>query len=352
MPSVRIGSVATAVPETRVTQDDAREYSQRFFRGKLRSLQRLLPVFENADIESRYLSVPKAWFDTPKTLEEKNDTYIRVATALSAEVGRKALDAAGVEARDIHQVLFVSSTGFSTPSIDARLVNRMGLDPHVIRSPLWGLGCGGGAMGLSHAYRYLLGNPTHRVLLIAVELCSLTFHFQDFSKSNLIALALFADGAAAVVLGGEESGLDAKATIRATRSTTWPDSLDVMGWNFLNEGMQVVFAKGIPAIVREKARENIDSFLGDAGVARDEIRHWIVHPGGLKVIEAYLEALSLPPEALATTRDVLRRFGNMSSATVLFVLEACLQNGTEPGDLGLLTALGPGFSAENLLLSF
>jgi alkylresorcinol/alkylpyrone synthase len=352
MPGAHIGAGATAVPDTRVTQKDAREYSRRFFKGRLRSLDRLLPVFENADIDSRYLSVPKAWFDSPKTLEEKNHTYIRVATDLSKTVSLRALAKAGVDPEDVHQVLFVSSTGFATPSIDARLVNELGLNRHVMRSPLWGLGCGGGAMGLSHAFRYLLGNPTHKVLLIAVELCSLTFHFGDYSKSNLIALALFADGAAGVVLGGEESGLDPVATIETTRSTTWPDSLDVMGWNFLNEGMQVVFARGIPAIVREKSEENIDSFLHDAGATREDIDHWIVHPGGLKVIEAYKEALSLRPRAMATTRRVLRDYGNMSSATVLFVLEACLRNGTQPGDLGLLTALGPGFSAENLLLSF
>ena len=183
-------------------------------------------------------------------------------------------------------------------------------------------------------------------------MCSLTFHFQDYSKSNLIALALFSDGAAGVVLGGAEAGLEPVATIEASRSTTWPGSLDVMGWNFLNEGMQVVFARGIPAIVREKAEENIDTFLHDAEVTREDVDHWIVHPGGLKVIEAYEEALALRPRAMATTREVLRDYGNMSSATVLFVLEACLRNGTQPGDLGLLTALGPGFSAENLLLSF
>ena len=168
MAGVYIGSVTTAVPGTRVSQADAREYSKRFFRGKLRSLDRLLPVFENADIDSRYLSVPKSWFDSPKTLQEKNDTYIRVATALSAEVAREAMARAGVLPEEIDQVLFVSSTGFATPSIDARLVNELGLNPHVMRSPLWGLGCGGGAMGLSHAYRYLRGNPDHRVLLIAV----------------------------------------------------------------------------------------------------------------------------------------------------------------------------------------
>jgi len=352
MPAIRIGSVATVVPDTRVTQKDAREYARQFFGGRLRSLERLLPVFENAEIDSRHLSVPKSWFDAPKSFREKNDTYIRVATELSARVSRKALASAGVDPGEIHQVIFVSSTGLSTPSIDARLVNVLDLSPHVLRSPLWGLGCGGGAMGMSHAFRYLLGNPTHRVLLITVELCSLTFHFGDFSKSNLIALALFADGAAAVVLGGEESGLRPVATINQVRSTTWPDSLDVMGWNFLNEGMQVVFAKGIPAIVRERAAENIDEFLHQAGFSRREVDHWIVHPGGLKVIQAYEEALALKRPELDSTRKVLRRFGNMSSATVLFVLEECLESGPMPGELGLMTALGPGFSAENLLLTF
>jgi alkylresorcinol/alkylpyrone synthase len=257
-----------------------------------------------------------------------------------------------VEPGEIDQVIFVSSTGLATPSIDARLVNELGLDPHVFRSPLWGLGCGGGAMGLSHAHRYLLGNPTGRVLLVTVELCSLTFHFQDFSKSNVIALALFADGATSVVLGGERSGIEPVATIDGTRSTTWPGSVDLTGWNFLNEGMQVVFAKEIPAIVKETSREDIQAFLAENGIGLPDVDHWVVHPGGLKVIEAYEEALALSPRAMDDTREVLRRFGNMSSSTVLFVLEACLRNGTRPGGVGLLTALGPGFSAENVLLGF
>ncbi|MBZ0266006.1 type III polyketide synthase [bacterium] len=348
-----IASVSTAVPSTRVTQVDARDYAARFFEGKLRSLSRLLPVFEHADIDSRYLAIPKSWYEEEKTFLEKNNTYIEWATRLGAEAGQSALQKAGLQAKDVDHIMFISTTGLATPSIDARLINVMGLSPHVNRTPIWGLGCAGGAMGLSQAWHWLKGNPDKIVLMIVVELCSLTFHFHDYSKSNLIALALFADGAAGVVLGGKDSGLKG-AEILDTRSTLWMDSLDVMGWNFHNEGMQVVFSKAIPGIVNKKARTNIEEFLKLKGKTLSDINEWIVHPGGLKVIEAYEDSLDLSKEALRHTRKVLKNYGNMSSATVLFVLEECLRSldtaEQSENKLGLLTALGPGFSAENLLI--
>jgi alkylresorcinol/alkylpyrone synthase len=198
------------------------------------------------------------------------------------------------------------------------------------------------------------GDPKAVVALVCVELCSLTFHFEDFSKSNFIATALFADGAAGVMVVGDDKAAEARGpAILAAGTTTWPDSLDVMGWNFDAVGMQVVFSHAIPQIVREKVLENTSEFLAANEAGFSDIRHWIAHPGGMKVIEAYEQTLPMLHCAMTHARAVLRENGNMSSPTVLFVLEHLMTSGdTSAGDLGILTALGPGFSADNLLLRF
>ena len=201
-------------------------------------------------------------------------------------------------------------------------------------------------MGLSRASELIAAEPEAKVLLVAVELCGLTFQFDDWGKSNLVATALFGDGAAAVILSGEGDGPE----ILGTQSTTWPDSLDVMGWNILNEGMQVVFARAIPTIVRERARQNFNDFLASHNVSLADITHFLIHPGGAKVIEAYKEALCLGSNQLRLSEEVLRDHGNMSSATVLYILERFLREKNN-GDksLGLISALGPGFSSELIL---
>jgi alkylresorcinol/alkylpyrone synthase len=298
--------------------------------------------------------MPPGWFLSPKTFPEKNNLYLDWSTRLGAEVVASCATSSGIALRDITHIIFVSTTGLATPSIDSRLVNVLGLSPHIVRTPIWGLGCAGGAAGLGLAYRMASGDPQAVVVLVCVELCSLTFHFEDFSKSNFIATALFADGAAGVlVVGDGRSAVARGPAILAAGTTTWPDSLDVMGWNFDAVGMQVVFSHAIPQIVREKVLENTSEFLDANDVAFPDIRHWIAHPGGMKVIEAYEQTLPMPQCAMTHARAVLRENGNMSSPTVLFVLARLMASGgIAEGDLGILTALGPGFSADNLLLRF
>lgn len=347
----RIVSVVSSPPKHHVPQQLAKEYARQMFDGKLPSLHRLLGVFDNSGIEARQMCVPPDWFYEPKSFVEKNNTYIEQATNLGTDAARKALAAAGVEPEQVGHLLFVSTTGFSTPSIDARLINELGLSPNITRLPVFGLGCAGGAMGLSQAAQYVRAHPDQVALLVNVELCTLTFQFHDYSKSNFVALALFADGIAAAVIAGAESGLEGPE-ILDSQSTIWPDSLDVMGWNFLNEGMQVVFSRRIPTIVREKARDNIDMFLNRHDLQVSDIEQFILHPGGMKVIEAYEEVLGLENGRTMPTREVLRRHGNMSSATLLYVLEEVMRSDPRENSLGLATALGPGFSAESLLLRF
>jgi alkylresorcinol/alkylpyrone synthase len=346
----KIQTVATAVPSTRVDQSLAQDFARQMFAERVPELERLLPLFANAGIETRYFAAPMDWFFTTHDLAEKSAMYVREATQLSAAAANQALTQAELAPEQIDYVIYVNTTGLATPSIDARLINVMGLRHDVRRTPIWGLGCAGGAAGLSHAHHYALAHPGARILVITTELCGLTFLPDDSSKSNLVATALFGDGAAAAVISGDDvagPGL----TVRGTRSRFYPDSLDVMGWTVLQEGLQVVFAHRIPRIVAETAAEDIGAFLADFELKIADIEAYLLHPGGAKVLNAYQEALALEPAQLDLPRGVLRDYGNMSSATVLFVLERYLaEHGTDNGGHGLVTALGPGFCSESLLL--
>jgi alkylresorcinol/alkylpyrone synthase len=352
----KIAAVTTAVPPHVVLQDQARTFAERYFRLHRRDVERLAAVFEHTGIEKRHICVPSDWFEASRSFEEKNALYIDWATRLGVDVVRAGAEKAGVPTSEITHIVFVSTTGLATPSVDSRIANVLGLSPHIVRTPIWGLGCAGGASGLSLAYRLAKGDPQALIALVCVELCSITFHFGDFSKSNFVATSLFADGAAGVLVAGDERAASIQArgpAINASLSTTWPDSLDVMGWNFDSVGMQVVFSRAIPQIVQEKARTNCGKFLSSQGLDFDKIDHFVAHPGGAKVIEAYQEALPLRPCAMTHARTVLRDYGNMSSPTVLFVLDRLLDSGApKDGDHALLTALGPGFSSEQVLLQF
>ena len=294
------------------------------------------------------------WFAENHTLEEKNRIYIESATDLTEQASRKLMAETGISPEQIDSIFCINTTGLATPSIDARLINKLGLRRDIHRIPIWGLGCAGGAAGISHAYHYLLGHPTERVLVTCAEMCGLTFMPDDMSKSNLVASALFGEGAAVVLLAGDE--VDSPGVqIVDTASRFYPDSLDVMGWNVVSRGLQVVFAQRIPDIVEANSRADIDEFLQAHQLDLSDIDSFIFHPGGMKVVEAYEQALALTDGELALSREVLRDFGNMSSVTVLFVLERALarQNHAHGGGkYGLISALGPGFCSESVLVKF
>ncbi len=352
MTHARLVGVQSNPPPYYLDQSEILGFAREFFAGRLNGLDRLLRTFENAEIDSRNLCVPISWFAEPKTFQQKNDTYIEQSVELSAGAISKLLRRFDLAPDEVDYLVFVSSTGIATPSIDARLIGKLGMRPNTKRIPIWGLGCGGGAAGLAHVNDLLRGTPKAKALLVNVELCSLTFQFNDFSKSNLIATALFADGVTAALLVGAESELSG-CSIIADGTTLWPDSLDVMGWNLQNDGMQVVFSQSIPTIVKEKMRDCLDSFLDDNRLSLADIDHFLIHPGGRKVLEAYVEAFGKPPEAFSLSADIIRQYGNCSSATVMLVIERFLAEGKyQPGDLALVTALGPGFSAANLILRF
>lgn len=350
----RILSVGTAVPPYEVQQEEAKDFARGLFGDVFSDIDRLLPVFDHASIQKRRLSRPREWFEKDHPFSERNEIYVETACRLGEEAVRRCLDSVGVSPDQVDHLYFVSTSGLSTPSIDARLVHRLGMSSHVKRTPIWGLGCAGGAAGLARACEYARAFPESRVLLLTVELCSLTFRRNDHSKSNLVATSLFGDGAAAALIAGDRAQIPRVPSLRPrmldTMSTTWPDSLNVMGWEVTDDGLKVVFSRDIPTIVQKEVRPVVDRFLRRSGLSLEEMDRIIAHPGGMKVLKAYEQALNLPDRALDHARSVLSDFGNMSSATVLFVLERELQGSHAPGTYGLLTALGPGFSSEWMLL--
>lgn len=354
-------SIAEAVPPYEMKQNQISAFSRELFSESFKDIDRLLKAFQNGQIEKRHFVKNIDWFKQDWSFEEKNNTYIESAVRLGKEAIEKCLSSSFFLKRDIAMeeidaFFFISSTGIATPSIDARIMNHLPFHPHVKRIPIWGLGCAGGASGLSRAYEYCLAYPHAKVLILSVELCSLTFQRNDLSKSNLIGTSLFADGVACALMVGEDVDINrmrnqkTSPAIIATQSTLMPDSLEVMGWAVKNEGLFVIFSRDIPDIIEKWLKPNVSSFLEENQMELLDIEHFIAHPGGKKVLEAYVNSLGIPPSMNNLSLDVLKNFGNMSSATILYVLKRFMEQNLKDGSFGLATALGPGFSSELLLL--
>jgi len=352
----RIVALATAVPHHTLSQADARGRIGGQFAASLGSQSRLLDVFANARVAERQVCMPLDWYLADHDFAEKNALYVEHAVRLAGEAAQRAVRAAGLGPRDIDRILFVSSTGIATPSVDALLATELGFRSNVRRTPVWGLGCAGGAAGLAQAAEFARADPSARVLLIALELCSLTFQRHDHSKRNLIAAALFGDGAAAVIVAGKDvppspNPGTRRLSVLASASTLWPDTRDLMGWRVDADGLTVLLSRDLPAFVRREVRPSLQPFLDRQGLKLEEIAHMVAHPGGVKVLDAWAESLDLPADAFRHAQDVLREHGNMSSPSCLFVLERFLAGGEiHEGQLALVSALGPGFSAEFVLL--
>ncbi len=344
--------IETIVPPFVYRQEVAGEFARQLFGGSAINVARLLPIFKHAEIDQRHFCMPAEWYGQEHSFSEKNRLYTEQAVALASAAVRRLCAQHQLTPQEIDHLFFVSTTGIATPSIDAHLVNTLSLRPSVRRSPLWGLGCAGGVAGLSRAADWLRAYPDKRAVVIALELCSLTFIRRDFSKSNFVATSLFGDGAAAALLVGDASPLDGLRGIRilASDAITWRDSLEVMGWEMNDHGLKVLFSKDIPTIVRESARPAIQQFLAGQGMTLDDVSDFLSHPGGAKVIAAYTEALDIPPHKTKYMWQVLRDYGNMSSATVLFVWHEYLKSADyKSGNHILATTLGPGFSSEMIL---
>lgn len=304
--------------------------------------------------------MPPEWYRAAHTFEERNMLYVELATAYSVEVIKRCLTNSSFLQRDIRveeidAIIFVSSTGISTPSIEARVMNQLPFSDRTVRLPIWGLGCAGGAAGVSRAYDYCKAYPRACVLVVCVELCSLTFQKDDFTKSNLVGTSLFADGAACVLVCGDEVEFQVDKPVPHIigRASKWlPDSENVMGWDVKNSGLHVVFSKSIPHVILNWMRPFIEEFLQEFELTPAQMTNFVAHPGGKKVLTAYEEALGLSQLHTAIARDILKKHGNMSSPTVLYVLEQFMQKSNPEGTFGLLVALGPGFSGEVVLLEW
>ncbi len=316
-----------------------RARATRLFASAGDEVKHLLPVFENAGIETRYSCVPIEWYDEDAGWKERNRIYLDNAVALLEQVTRACLDQAALPAEAIDAIVVVSTTGIATPSLDALLMERLGLRRDVQRLPIFGLGCAGGVLGLARAGALARAAPDSRVLFLVVELCALCFRKDDFSKSNIVATALFGDGAAGMILSSDGEG----PRIGPAGEHTWPQSLDIMGWSVEENGLKALFSRDIPALVRGKLRSAAESFLARNGLSLDDI-----DPGGAKVLTALETAFGLADGTLVEGRRVLKDYGNMSAATVFFVLERVLRHRIRRRML--LSALGPGFTAGFLVL--
>ncbi|MFC4351380.1 type III polyketide synthase [Fodinicurvata halophila] len=342
MIDIALKGLGTALPQHRLLQSDAFTLARDMFQNRFPDFDRLASVFTNAGIESRPIAMPLDWYLEPRGWDERNAAYVEVASQLFAQAACNALVAAGIKAADVDAIITVSSTGISTPTLEARVASELGFRPDVLRVPVFGLGCAGGLSGLALGVQLARANPGAYILVVAVELCTLSFRKDTLTKANIVATALFADGAAAVVLTA------ARACDRYIVGTgcqhTWPATLPIMGWDVASDGLEVVFDRDIPSFIRSQISHVVDSFLERLSLTREDIARFSFHPGGTKVLEALEATLNIKPRSLDLERDVLRDHGNMSAPTVLFVLDRLLANSPTDG-INLMSALGPGFSA-------
>jgi alkylresorcinol/alkylpyrone synthase len=350
-----IAAVGTALGRHPYDQETITAIFGRHVVGEDASAMKVLErLHANTGVRTRHLALALDDYPELDGFTAANDAWIRVGVELGAEAVRRALDVVGLEARDVDLVMTTTVTGVAAPSLDARLVQPLGLRTDVKRVPMFGLGCVAGAAGVARVHDYLLGHPDDVAVLLAVELCSLTVQRDDPSMANLVASGLFGDGAAAVLMVGERRaqtlGL-AGPTVVASRSRFYDDTERVMGWDVGSSGLRIVLAASVADVVRSNLGSDVKGFLADQGLDVSDVRHWVAHPGGPKVVDAVCEALGLPESALDATRSSLAAVGNLSSASVLHVLADVLAaHPRGSGEAAVLLAMGPGFCSEQVLL--
>ncbi|MCX7363371.1 MAG: type III polyketide synthase [Alphaproteobacteria bacterium] len=338
-------SLATAVPRHRLAQSDAAELAREAFAHRFPDFGRIARVFKTTGIQSRYVIKPIEWYLDPMGWPERTAAYLEGAQDLFVAAAEKAMAAAGCKASDIDCVVTVSSTGIATPSLEAHVADRIGFRADIERVPVFGLGCAGGVNGLAIASRMAQARPGSTVLMVAVEICSTAFRLDKLTKANMVATALFADGAAACVLRTADSG---GIEIEGAAQHMWPDTLNIMGWNIDDQGLGVIFDRDIPPFAHEKVGPAVGGMLQRLGTARCSIDRFACHPGGAKVITALEQTLHLEQGTLDHERSVLSDYGNMSAPTVMFVLERLMAAGLPKRTV--MTAMGPGFSCGVLSL--
>jgi len=349
---MQIVSAASAFPKHYYPQEQLLEALQEYWGDQVTNPHVLRRLHRHVGVDGRFLSLPKEEYTKMRTWGEANDHWIRTARELGEKAVSSALKGAGLKPTDLDAFFFTSVTGISSPSIDALLINQLGLCRNIRRVPIFGLGCVAGAAAISRAADYVRAYPGQVAVVLSVELCSLTLQREDVSMANLISAGLFGDGSAAVIVAGADCGLSGP-TILATRSVFYPQTEEMMGWNVSERGFRIVLSKEIPGLVRKNLAHDVDDFLAERGLTRPDIGNWALHTGGPKILEATADALGLKNGELDVSWECLRRTGNLSSASVLVVLEEVMKNRRPaPGTVGLLAAMGPGFCSEFVLLEW
>lgn len=321
-----------------------------YWNGRLENPKLLERLHSRTCVDGRFLALPLDEYYKLNEWGDFNRAWFRAAEELGSQALCRALTRSGVDPSQIGALLFMSITGVASPSVDARLMNRMGLSPNIRRMPIFGLGCVGGAAGIARAADYVRAYPNQVAALISVETCSLTLQRDDLSIANLISSGLFGDGAAAVLVAGDDFEAPGPEII-ATKSIFYPDTEDVMGWDISEKGFRIVLSPEVPDVIREHLGQDVDEFLSEHDITRHSIGTWILHTGGPKILEATQESLGLNKEALAASWECLRKVGNLSSASVLVVLEDFMtKRRPASGTWSVLAAMGPGFCSELVLL--
>lgn len=342
-----IGLIAleTASPPFELAQDDVLQAALTHLGERYPLIERLAPVFANAGIRTRQAVRPIEWYLEPRGWPERSEAYLQGALDLFCDAAGKALEAAGLTGAEVDVIVTASTTGIATPSLEARALTRMGFRSDAARVPVFGVGCAGGATGLALAARLAAAQPGATVLFVTVELCTLAFRNEGIGPADVVATALFGDGAAACVLRAGDAGF---AQVASYAEHTWPDSLDVMGWRVGEAGLGVVLSQSVPVFVQKKLRPAADAMLAAQGLTMADVDRFICHPGGAKVVEALETALDLGQGALDVEREVLRDHGNMSAPTILFILDRIRRRGLP--SRSVMAALGPGFTASTVTL--
>ncbi len=348
---MKIAAVASALPVHYYDQATLTRYLREVvWRDAPAVLRRLDALHDHVQVDGRHLAFPLERYAEFTTFGDFNDAWISAATDLAQRALTLALERAGLAVQDVDAIVFTTVTGLASPSIDARLVNRMGLRRDVKRMPLFGLGCVAGAAAVARAADFVRGDPRAVVAVVSVELCSLTVQRGDTGIANVIASGLFGDGASCAIVVGADRAANGP-TIVATRSVFYPDTEEVMGWRISEKGFSLVLSSAVPKVARERLGPDVDAFLADLKLTRRDIASWVCHPGGPKVLEGARDSLGVTDEDLALSWESLKKVGNLSSASVLLILEqTLLRRRPLPGKLGVMLAMGPGFCSELLLL--
>jgi len=347
---MKIAAAATAFPEHWYPQSELTDRLVTLLDIEPQRAERLRSLHDNCGIDGRHLVLPLDAYSDLGGFTGANRAWLEGAIALGEASCREALKRAGVRPDEVDAIFFSTVTGLASPSVDSRLITRLGLRNDVKRTPMFGLGCVAGAAAVSRARDFVQGNPDAVALVLTVELCSLTLQTDDHSVANLISVGLFGDGAAAAVIVGDGRSSDGPEIVD-TRSVFYPETEDVMGWNIGAHGFRIVLSAEVPTVARERVPQDVDAFLQSHDLQRADIARWIAHPGGPKVLQALQDGLGVDEHALAISWQSLARAGNLSSASVLMILaETLKQRPADPGELGVMLAMGPGFCSELLLL--